>query len=72
MLSERIDSQALKKVPVIIQKGDILIWHSLLIHGGSPRINRSLSRKSMVTHFIGRNTLMYDMLSGAEKSEKRC
>ena len=31
MLSERIDSQALKKVPVIIQKGDILIWHSLLI-----------------------------------------
>lgn len=61
MLAERIDSQALKKVPVTIQKGDILIWHSLLIHGGSPRINRSLSRKSMVTHFIGRNTLMYDM-----------
>lgn len=47
------------QVPLAIRQGDVVIWHSLLAHGGSPRANPALSRKSAVFHFIGRNTKLY-------------
>ncbi len=33
------------------KKGDALIWHADLVHGGSPRVHPQLTRKSFVTHF---------------------
>jgi ectoine hydroxylase-related dioxygenase (phytanoyl-CoA dioxygenase family) len=42
-----------------LKAGDVVIWHSLLAHGGSPVKNKSLSRKSVVFHFIGKNTKLY-------------
>ena len=42
-----------------LKAGDVVFWHSLLAHGGSPRTNRELSRKSAVFHFIGRKTRLY-------------
>jgi ectoine hydroxylase-related dioxygenase (phytanoyl-CoA dioxygenase family) len=42
-----------------LKAGDVVIWHSLLAHGGSPRLARTLSRKSAVFHFIGRQTKLY-------------
>jgi hypothetical protein len=33
------------------RKGDVLIWHADLAHGGSPILQPSLTRKSLVTHF---------------------
>ena len=35
-------------------RGDALLWSSGLYHGGSPRTDRSLSRKSLVTHYCPR------------------
>lgn len=35
-----------------IEKGDIIIWHPNLLHGGSDIIDSSLTRYSMVTHNI--------------------
>jgi hypothetical protein len=38
------------------RKGDILIWHADLAHGGSPLKHPGITRKSLVTHFTaGRN-----------------
>lgn len=34
------------------KKGDIFLWHGMLIHGGSPVSNRQLTRKSYVCHYI--------------------
>lgn len=34
--------------------GDVLIWHGQLYHGGTPIKNRSLTRKSLVTHYWDR------------------
>lgn len=34
------------------RKGDVLIWHANLVHGGGTIANRSLTRKSMVSHFF--------------------
>lgn len=61
LLHENIARRNAEKTPVIIKKGTVLIWHGLLVHGGLPRINRELSRRSMVVHYIGKNSLMWDM-----------
>ena len=33
------------------KKGDVLLWSADLIHGGSKRVNRGATRKSIVTHY---------------------
>jgi len=33
------------------KKGQVLLWHGMLIHGGAPIGNRDSSRKSMVIHY---------------------
>ncbi len=33
------------------KKGDALVWHADLVHGGSPRVHRALTRQSLVTHY---------------------
>jgi ectoine hydroxylase-related dioxygenase (phytanoyl-CoA dioxygenase family) len=38
-----------------IKKGDIIIWHANLIHGGSKRNNINLTRKSIVIHYFFEN-----------------
>jgi phytanoyl-CoA hydroxylase len=46
-----------QKEQYIARKGDILLWHGQLIHGGDTVVNPALSRKSYVCHYIpeGRN-----------------
>lgn len=34
------------------KKGDIFLWHGMLIHGGSEIANRQLTRRSYVCHYI--------------------
>jgi hypothetical protein len=33
------------------RKGDVLMWHGALIHGGTPMKNRRLTRKSFICHY---------------------
>lgn len=47
------------------RKGDVLLWHSNLVHGGSVRRDVRQSRKSMVVHYFGRGAICYHDLSGA-------
>jgi ectoine hydroxylase-related dioxygenase (phytanoyl-CoA dioxygenase family) len=48
------------------KKGDVLIWHANLIHGGSMRRDLSLSRKAVVCHFFVKGSFAYHDLSGSE------
>jgi ectoine hydroxylase len=41
------------------KKGDVLIWHANLIHGGMPVINPALTRKSMVVHYYAKDVIKY-------------
>jgi ectoine hydroxylase-related dioxygenase (phytanoyl-CoA dioxygenase family) len=41
------------------KKGDILIWHANLLHGGEPVKDLSLTRKSMVLHYFGKDAICY-------------
>jgi hypothetical protein len=43
-----------------INKGDIIIWHPKLFHGGSDIIDPTLTRYSMVTHNIPINTQVFN------------
>jgi ectoine hydroxylase len=46
------------------QTGDILIWHSNLIHGGSPiTATEPVTRRSMVCHYFGKNVICYHEMS---------
>ncbi len=63
MLAERIAASGTQAAPALIRKGDVLVWHALLVHGGMRRKVRSLSRRSIVAHFIGKHARMFDMTS---------
>jgi len=48
------------------KKGDVLIWHANLIHGGSMRRNLQLSRRALVCHFFVKGSFAYHDLSASE------
>ncbi|MEA2689215.1 MAG: hypothetical protein QOD51_1822, partial [Candidatus Eremiobacteraeota bacterium] len=52
---ERIDALArengFRRDELAIARGSFLIWSANLLHGGSPRDDRTLTRKSQVTHY---------------------
>jgi len=41
------------------RKGDILIWHANLVHGGAAIINKNSTRKSMVVHYYASDVIKY-------------
>jgi hypothetical protein len=52
------------------QKGDTLIWHANLLHGGSARKNLQYSRRSLVCHFFvkGSSFITIWLRRGRERS----
>ncbi|GAA6137592.1 hypothetical protein NBRC116583_13390 [Arenicella sp. 4NH20-0111] len=49
---EEIEKRELQPETLFANKGDVLIWHSQLFHGGSPIKDKSKTRKSLVTHYF--------------------
>jgi len=45
------------------EKGDVLIWHPNLLHGGMPHRDKNKTRKSMVIHYFGRDVICYHELT---------
>ncbi len=50
-LEKTAAAEGLKKKTLLLKKGDILIWHAALAHGGSGITNPEFSRKSFVCHY---------------------
>lgn len=48
----KIAEEGLSKKKLLIKKGDVLIWHSLLQHGGDAIVNHTDTRFSMVAHYF--------------------
>jgi ectoine hydroxylase-related dioxygenase (phytanoyl-CoA dioxygenase family) len=38
----------------LARKGDVLVWHGMLVHGGAPVVDPGTSRKSLVLHYTVR------------------
>ncbi len=58
-----------KKEQFIAKKGDILIWHPNLIHGGEKIKNKKLTRWSQVTHYFFKNCAYYTPFFDTEDDE---
>jgi phytanoyl-CoA hydroxylase len=59
MMQQKIKERGLKKEIFKAKKGDLLIWHANLFHGGEPHTNKNMSRKSMVLHYFKENSICY-------------
>ncbi len=53
-MKKQISEHDLKAETLLANKGDLLIWHSQLYHGGSKILNKTKTRKSLVTHYFTR------------------
>lgn len=58
-----IPAHHLQKEVFTAKKGDMLIWHGNLIHGGEPVLNTALTRKSMVVHYFAEGVICYHEIS---------
>ena len=59
MIAEKIKERQLDKTKFLAKKGDLLIWHANLFHGGDPHVNKQKTRKSMVLHYFNEDAICY-------------
>ena len=52
------------------KKGDVLIWHANLVHGGSARNNLQLSRRAGVCHFFVKKAFVYHDLAASRSKQQ--
>ncbi|MBR9859302.1 phytanoyl-CoA dioxygenase family protein [bacterium] len=45
------------------KKGDALIWHANLVHGGMPHQDKNKTRRSMVIHYFRKDVICYHEIS---------
>ena len=63
-IAQKIQELKLKPFYFEAKKGDVLIWHYNLIHGGSTVKNPELTRKSIVAHYFSKGVICYHDLAG--------
>ncbi len=59
MIDTKIDEHKIQKHVLIANKGDLLIWHANLLHGGQPHLDKEKTRKSMVLHYYNEDCICY-------------
>ena len=59
LVKDKCDAEGLEALQIEMKKGDTLVWHPMLPHGGSPIANPRLTRKSIVFHITPENTPVY-------------
>jgi ectoine hydroxylase len=59
MIHQKIKAHGLVKTEFFAKKGDLLIWHANLLHGGSPISDKQRTRKSMVMHYYAKDVIKY-------------
>jgi ectoine hydroxylase-related dioxygenase (phytanoyl-CoA dioxygenase family) len=51
-ITPELESRQLESTTFPARQGDVFIWHAQLYHGGAPIEDMSLTRKSLVTHYL--------------------
>jgi ectoine hydroxylase-related dioxygenase (phytanoyl-CoA dioxygenase family) len=65
-LGQECRTRGLERVEQRMQKGDVILWHSALVHGGAPVVDRTRTRKSFVSHYSTRTAYSRDQRSSAD------
>jgi hypothetical protein len=69
-IRELVDHHGIEPHYFHAKKGDVLIWHANLVHGGSARKNLELSRRAVVCHFFGKSAFVYHDLSASRSRQQ--
>lgn len=59
-LQNEMENLRLNPATFYAKKGDVILWHSALIHGGAPILDKSATRKSFVIHYSSRTSYPRD------------
>ncbi len=59
MLEKKVKENHMERKIFTAKKGDLLIWHANLLHGGEPHINKDKTRKSVVFHYYNTDCVCY-------------
>ncbi len=63
-IQHAIQDHGLERKYFTAKKGEILVWHHNLLHGGSKIKDPSKTRESLVCHYFGRQAVCYHDLVG--------
>ena len=66
-----IKKNNLKKEVFIAKKGDVLIWHANLLHGGEKVLNEKSTRKSMVFHYYAKDSICFHEITQRPTLKKK-
>lgn len=58
-MGEIMENSPYEKQVFLAKKGDVLIWSSNIVHGGSPVLKQGTTRLSQVTHYFFKDCLYY-------------
>lgn len=70
-LDEACQQAGLEKKTLLIKKGDVLLWHAALAHGGDEIRNPNLTRKSFVCHYSSDKAYRHHRQSPTEEPIRR-
>jgi ectoine hydroxylase len=62
-IEEIVQEKQLNKQLFLAKRGDVLIWHANLLHGGSPILKEGATRQSMVCHYYAEDVICYHEMS---------
>lgn len=65
-IHDLIQKEELQPRYLTAKKGDVLLWHANLLHGGSSRKNLKLSRRAVVCHYFVKGAVSYHDLTGRQ------
>ncbi|MBY0508209.1 MAG: phytanoyl-CoA dioxygenase family protein [Bryobacteraceae bacterium] len=69
-IRELIASQGIAPVYFHARRGDVLLWHANLVHGGSARRDLAHSRRAVVTHYFGQGAFVYHDLAATRSKQQ--
>jgi ectoine hydroxylase len=58
-VAELIAEAGIEPVEFLPRKGDVLVWHANLLHGGRPIARSGATRRSVVAHYFAAGVLCY-------------
>jgi hypothetical protein len=61
-VDELVAERGIEPVPFLAQRGDALLWHSNLLHGGYPITRGDATRRSLIVHYFGEGVEAYSDL----------
>ncbi len=70
-IQEEIEKHKLEKQTFLAKKGDLLIWHANLLHGGEPLIDKTKTRKSMVFHYYAQDVICFHEITQRPTLKKK-